>query len=155
MGELLRRLLDSGPAGWTGLGRGLQLSIIALALLVPVLFVAGSQWWANDGAYVPLFASLSAEDAGAIVAQLKAAKTPYRIGATGEVLVPADKAGEMRLRMAMQGLPLGGGVGFEVFDKTSFGLSDFNQRVNYQRALQGELARTIGQLRGITRARVH
>ena len=106
--------------------------------------------------YVPLFASLPAEDAGAIVAQLKASKTPYRVGGAGEqIMVPADQVNEIRLRVASQGLPLGSGVGFEVFDKGSFGLSDFNQRINYQRALQGELARTIGQARGVTRARVH
>ena len=106
--------------------------------------------------YVPLFASLPAEDAGAIVAQLKASKTPYRVGGAGEqIMVPSDQVNEIRLRVASQGLPLGSGVGFEVFDKGSFGLSDFNQRINYQRALQGELARTIGQARGVTRARVH
>ncbi|OGK88673.1 MAG: flagellar M-ring protein FliF, partial [Candidatus Rokubacteria bacterium GWC2_70_24] len=104
----------------------------------------------------PLFASLTAEDAGAIITQLKAAKTPYRVGGAGEqILVPADRVNEIRLRAAVQGLPLGGGVGFEVFDRTTFGVSDFSQRVNYQRALQGELARTIGQLREVARARIH
>ena len=69
---------------------------------------------------------------------------PYRVGGNGEqILVPADRAAELRLKMAVQGLPLGGGVGFEVFDKTAFGVSDFTQRLNYQRALQGELTRTI------------
>jgi len=155
MSDVLRRVMDSGPAAWTGLGRAQQLVLLGLGIVLPVLFFVGSQW-SGEGSYVPLFASLTTEDAGAIVTQLKASKTPYRIGGAGEqILVPADKVNEMRLRMAVQGLPLGGGVGFEVFDKTSFGLSDFNQRVNYQRALQGELARTIGQLRGVTRARVH
>ena len=89
-----------------------------------LLFV--SSQWLSDSQYVPLFASLASEDAGAIVAQLKASKTPYRIGGTGEqILVPADKVAELRLRMAVQGLPLGGGVGFEVFDKTSFGRQRF------------------------------
>jgi flagellar M-ring protein FliF len=151
MNDVVRRLMQV----WAGLGRGPQLLVAGVAILVPVLFFVGSQWM-TDTSYVPLFASLTTEDAGAIVTQLKAAKTPYRIGGAGEqILVPADKVNETRLRMAMQGLPLGGGVGFEVFDKSSFGLSDFNQRVNLQRALQGELARTIGQLRGVTRARVH
>jgi flagellar M-ring protein FliF len=155
MADLLRRVLDSGPPAWTGLGRPVQIALLALALGLPLAVFASSQLMTSDSGYVPLFASLTAEDAGAIVAQLRTAKTPYRIGPTGEILVPPDKVGELRLRMAMQGLPLGGGVGFEVFDKTSFGLSDFNQRVNYQRALQGELARSIGQLRGVARARVH
>jgi flagellar M-ring protein FliF len=130
-------------------------ALLALGLLLPVVLVVGSQW-ISDGQYVPLFASLSPEDASAIVTQLQASRTPYRVGGNGDqILVPADKAAEIRLRMAVQGLPLGGGVGFEVFDKSPFGVSDFTQRLNYQRALQGELARTIGQLRHVARARVH
>lgn len=155
MAEGIDRLLERGPAAWTGLGRARQLGAAVLCLAVAGLLFLGSQWLL-ESQYVPLFASLAAEDAGPIMAQLKASKTPYRIGGAGEqILVPADKVAELRLRMAVQGLPLGGGVGFEVFDKTSFGVSDFSQRVNYQRALQGELARTIGQLRGVSRARVH
>jgi flagellar M-ring protein FliF len=154
MAEALARVFDSGPAAWTGLGRGRQVLLLGLAVLLAVALFLGSQWM-GDTPYVPLFASLPAEDAGAIVTQLKASKTPYRVGAGDQILVPADKVNEIRLRVASQGLPLGSGVGFEVFDKGSFGLSDFNQRINYQRALQGELARTIGQLRGVTRARVH
>jgi flagellar M-ring protein FliF len=147
--------LAAGPGPLAALGRPAQLALLALALLVPgVLIVA--YHWNDEGPYVPLFAALPAEDAGAIVQQLKAGKTPYRLGGAGDqVLVPADRASELRLRLAMQGLPLGGGVGFEVFDKPAFGVSDFAQRLNYQRALQGELARTIGQLREVARARVH
>jgi flagellar M-ring protein FliF len=151
----MNRVFNSGPSVWTGLARAQQVLLLAVGLLVPALFFVGSQW-VSDGQYVPLFASLGAEDAGAIVNQLKASKTPYRIGGNGDqILVPADRVAELRLRMAVQGLPLGGGVGFEVFDKPAFGASDFAQRLNYQRALQGELARTIGQLREVARARVH
>jgi flagellar M-ring protein FliF len=151
--ETLDRLLGSGPSAWTRLGRGPQLFLIVLGLLAPLVFF-GAQWLA-EGQYVPLFHSLPPEDAGAVLAQLKAAKTPFRIGPGEQVLVPADKVSETRLRLAMQGLPVGGGVGFEVFDRPSLGVSDFAQRLNYQRALQGELARTIGQLREVARARVH
>jgi flagellar M-ring protein FliF len=155
MAEMAMALLNSGPTAWRGLSRGQQLLLLGVAVVLPVLLFVGSQW-VSEGQYVPLFASLTAEDAGAIVSQLKAAKVPYRVGGNGEqILVPADKAAELRLKMAVQGLPLGGGVGFEVFDKTAFGVSDFTQRLNYQRALQGELARTIGQLREVARARVH
>ena len=155
MADALHRVLQNGPSAWTGLGRGQQVLLLVLGLLLPVVVVVGSQW-VSDGQYVPLFASLSPEDGGAIVAQLKASKTPYRVGGNGDqILVPADRVAELRLRMAVQGLPLGGGVGFEVFDKPALGVSDFAQRLNYQRALQGELARTIGQLREVARARVH
>src|SRR5437773_949824 len=154
MADALDRLFSSGPSAWTRLGRGPQLLLIAAALLAPLLFF-GTQW-VSEGQYVPLFTSLPPEEGGAILAQLKASKTPYRIGGAGDqILVPADKVSEARLKLAMQGLPVGGGVGFEVFDRPSLGVSDFAQRLNYQRALQGELARTIGQLREVSRARVH
>ena len=155
MAETLDKLFASGPSAWTRLGRGVQILLLLLALVVPAAMFFGTQW-VSDGQYVPLFASVPPEEGGAILAQLKAAKVPYKIGGTGEqILVPADKVSETRLKLAMQGLPVGGGVGFEVFDKPSLGVSDFAQRLNYQRALQGELARTIGQLREVSRARVH
>lgn len=156
MTETLRRLVGAGPLA-PALGRpGLLLVlVVVLALAGAGALVAGSGWL-TEGQWVPLFAALTPEDAGAIVNQLRAAKTPYRVGGHGEqILVPADRASELRLRLAVQGLPLGGGVGFEVFDKPVLGVSDFAQRLNYQRALQGELARTIGQLREVARARVH
>src|SRR5215831_15039906 len=129
MADALARVFSQGPIA--GLGRTQQIMLVALAILLPGLIFAGSQW-VSDGQYVPLFASLTTEDAGAIVTQLKAARVPYRLGGNGEqILVPADKATEMRLRMAVQGLPLGGGVGFEVFDKPALGVSDFAQRLNY------------------------
>src|SRR5919106_97221 len=154
MAEALDRLFNTGPSAWTRLGRGAQVLLIATGLLVPLLFF-GTQW-VSEGQYVPLFNSVPPEEGGAILAQLKASKTPYKIGGAGDqILVPADKVSEARLKLAMQGLPVGGGVGFEVFDRPSLGVSDFAQRLNYQRALQGELARTIGQLREVARARVH
>jgi len=153
--DAIRQLLDGGPSAFSGLLRPRHLALLAVGLVAAVGIWAGVQWYA-ESQYVPLFASLTAEDAGAIITQLKAAKTPYRVGGAGEqILVPADRVNEIRLRAAVQGLPLGGGVGFEVFDRTTFGVSDFSQRVNYQRALQGELARTIGQLREVARARIH
>jgi len=155
MTETLDKLFGSGPSAWTRLGRPVQILLLLLALVVPAAMFFGTQW-VSDGQFVPLFANVPPEEGGAILAQLKSAKVPYKIGGTGEqILVPADKVSETRLKLAMQGLPVGGGVGFEVFDKPSLGVSDFAQRLNYQRALQGELARTIGQLREVSRARVH
>ena len=155
MDESLRRLTGSAVAAWRGLGLAQQILLVALAVVLPVVILLGFGWlW--EGQYVPLFASLNQEDAGTIVTQLKTLKVPHRIGGNGEqILVPADRADEVRLRIASQGLPLGGGLGFEVFDRSTFGVSDFAQRLNFQRALQGELARTIGQLRGVARARIH
>jgi flagellar M-ring protein FliF len=118
--------------------------------------VLGLAWWVQRPLYRPLFTNLSSQDAGAIVEALKADKVPFRLDDGGRaVLVPTERLYELRLSLASRGLPEGGGVGFEIFDKQSLGVTDFVQRLNYQRALQGELARTIGQLRGVTRARVH
>jgi len=123
------------------------LSVMAFAVLI---FVA------NRTDYRPLFTNLTAEDAGEIVKKLKDAKTPYQITADGKgILVPSDKVYELRLSLAAEGLPQGGGVGFEIFDRKSFGMTEFVQKLNYQRALQGELSRTISQLNGVEQARIH
>jgi flagellar M-ring protein FliF len=153
MSPTVRNALAGGTALWAGLSQVQRLLVVALAVLLPVAIVFGSQW-VSDSSYVPLFASLGPEEAGTILAQLKATRTPYKLNGD-QILVPADRAGEVRLRVASQGVPIGGGVGFEVFDRSNLGVSDFTQRLNYQRALQGELARTISQLRGVARARVH
>ena len=123
------------------------LSVVAFALLILV---------SNRTDYRPLFTNLSAEDAGEIVKKLKDAKTPYQITADGKgILVPADKVYEQRLSLAAEGLPQGGGIGFEIFDRKNFGMTEFVQKINYQRALQGELSRTISQLNGVEQARIH
>ena len=103
-----------------------------------------------------LYSNLSQEDAGVILSKLKEQKTPYRLSSNGtSILVPVEDVYETRLGLASEGLPQGGSVGFEIFDKTKIGVTEFVQNVNYQRALQGELARTITQLAGVERARVH
>ena len=111
--------------------------------------------WANQPVYHLLYANLSPEDAGTITEKLKGMKVPYEIQNGNAVLVPQEKVHELRLLLAGEGLPSGGGVGFEIFDRTSIGMTDFVQKLNYKRALQGELARTIGQLNEVEQARVH
>ncbi len=111
--------------------------------------------WANQPVYHLLYANLSPEDAGTITEKLKGMKVPYEIQNGNAVLVPQEKVHELRLLLAGEGLPSGGGVGFEIFDRTSIGMTDFVQKLNYKRALQGELARTIGQLTEVEQARVH
>ncbi|HZS11886.1 MAG TPA: flagellar basal-body MS-ring/collar protein FliF, partial [Nitrospirales bacterium] len=112
--------------------------------------------WTQQPEMQVLFANLSPEDGGAIVEKLREMKVPYEIGAGGtSVLVPTAQVHDLRLSLAGQGLPHGGGVGFEIFDRTTVGMSDFTQKLNYRRALQGELARTISQMPEVERARVH
>lgn len=103
-----------------------------------------------------LYANLSEADAGSVVSWLKTQKIPYELKNDGKnIWVPADKLYETRLNLAASGLPSGGGVGFEIFDKQSFALTDFVQKVNYTRALQGELSRTISSLGPVDATRVH
>ena len=103
-----------------------------------------------------LFSGLEAEDAGAIAQKLDEAKVPYTTSADSSTIqVPSNQVDRMRLGMATQGLPQGGSVGFELFDKSSFGMTEFAERVSYQRAVQGELKRTICSLAPVMAARVH
>lgn len=107
-------------------------------------------------AYVEVFANLRASDAAAVVAQLEAKGIAYRLAANGAtVMVPADQADQARLAIAGSDVALKGGVGFELFNKSDMGLTDFAQRINYQRALQGELERTIMMMDEVDSARVH
>ena len=94
--------------------------------------------WSGGVDMRAVYNGLDAQDAGAIVARLKEQKVPYRISADGRtILVPAESLHEVRMQLASEGLPQGSGVGFEVFDNTKLGMSEFAQNVNYQRALQG------------------
>ena len=151
MPEGIRRLIEP----FLALSPGKQMLVAAVAFLSAVAF-AILIFVANHTDYRPLFTNLTSEDAGEIIKKLKDAKTPYQITADGKgILVPSDKVYELRLTLASEGIPQGGGVGFEIFDRKNFGMTEFVQKLNYQRALQGELARTISQLTGVEQARVH
>ena len=111
--------------------------------------------WANTIDYQVLFNNLSPEDGGAIVAKLKEKNVPFKVEGNGtSILVPAEKVNELRLAMAGDGLPNGGNLGFEIFDNTDFRTTKFVQELNYRRALQGELARTINQFKEVRSSRV-
>ncbi len=111
---------------------------------------------ARTADYQLLYANLSESDAAPVVNWLKAQKIPFELKNGGKnIWIPADNLYETRLNLASNGLPNGGGVGFEIFDKQSFALTDYVQKVNYTRALQGELARTISSLAPVESARVH
>ncbi|MSP25684.1 MAG: flagellar M-ring protein FliF [Myxococcales bacterium] len=103
-----------------------------------------------------LFANIEGEDAGAIVAKLKAQQIPYELSADGTTIrVPKDLVHELRLTLAAEGLPRGGNVGFESFENLRLGATEFEQQVTYRRAMEGELARTIGTIRSVQSTRVH
>jgi len=129
-----------------------------IVLAVPVflfLAVAGSYLF-KQGYYSPLFTNLSPQDGAAVIRELEADKIPFQLRGDGSVIaVPRQIVYEARLKLAGKGIPSGGGVGFEIFEKTSFGMSEFTQQVNYLRAMQGELARTINSLGAVKSSRVH
>src|SRR5437870_7791921 len=130
--------------------------VLATTGVGSLVVVLGLAWWVQRPLYRPLFTNLAEQDASAIVEALRAEKAPFRLEDGGRaILVPAERLYALRLALASRGLPAGGGVGFELFDRQTLGQTDFLQRLNYQRALQGELARTIAELGGVDSARVH
>jgi flagellar M-ring protein FliF len=142
-------------SGFRALSPGRQVMLV-LALSGLVAALAAGFLWTQESEMQVLFSHLSPEDAGTIVTKLKEQKIPYRVdGDGGTILVPTDRVHELRMQLASQSLPQGGGVGFEIFDRATIGMTDFVQRLNYRRALQGELGRTIAQLAEVERARVH
>ena len=135
--------------------RGRNLSIL-LILLLSIVGFGSLIFWNSQPDLQVLFSNLSPDDAGEMVNKLKEKKIPFSLSHSGTtLLVPKDQVYDLRLSFAAEGLPKGGGVGFEVFDRTNFGITDFVQKLNYQRALQGELSRTIRQIKEIEQTRVH
>lgn len=129
---------------------------LIVAAAAAVAIVIAMVLWAKQPSYSVLYNNLTDEDGGAIVTQLTQMNIPYRFAENGGALmVPEANVHELRLRLAQQGLPKGGSVGFELLDKEKFGISQFSEQVNYQRALEGELARTIESLGPVKSARVH
>ncbi|MBW1938189.1 MAG: flagellar M-ring protein FliF [Deltaproteobacteria bacterium] len=131
----------------------LSIIIVAAVSLISIgIFVN----FVNQDEYRVLFSNLSAEDTENIIARLKEKGIFYKVGPAGDsILVSSERVSELRLDLASLGLPQGGGVGFEIFDKKNFGATEFVQRLNYQRALQGELSRTINSLDEVQSSRVH
>lgn len=139
---------------WKQLGINQRISLV-LATGVVVAVMAGMVMWSSRPDMQLLYGRLEPDDAGDIVSALEAESVPYELSAGGtSIHVPRKDVYRMRMTLASKGLPSGGSVGFEIFDRGNFGISDFVQRTNYLRAIQGELARTISQISGVRSARV-
>jgi flagellar M-ring protein FliF len=153
--EPLARQLRELPKRLLALPSGARWAMGAAALLLAAIAIAVSLL-SDGGSYQYAFTNLTPEDSGEAASTLKGAGIGFRMEAGGSALaVPASKVHEARLLLAAAGLPRGGGVGFELFDRGDLGVSDFTQRVNLRRATEGELARTIGHLAAVRSARVH
>lgn len=127
---------------------------MGVAMLVAV--VAALLAWSNHGDYKVLYANLSDKDGGAILAQLSQMNVPYKHADGGSaILVPAAQVHDVRLKLASAGLPKGSVVGFELMDNARFGQTQFQERLTFQRGLEGELTRSIGALAAVQSARVH
>ena len=128
------------------------LSLIALALASLLVM----SLWLKSPDYQLLYANLSSEDAGAIVDKLKSQKIPFELSNQGRTIrIASDRLHEVRLQLAGEGLPEGSDVGLEIFEDTPLGMTEFVQKLNFQRALQGELTRTIKTLDAVAQVRIH
>ena len=129
--------------------------IAAIAIAI-IGGISGLSHFNQERDFKPLFSGLAAEDAGPLLAKLREMTVEYRLADNGmTVLVPSARVAELRIEMASAGLPKSGRIGFELFDKTNFGASDFAEQVNYHRATEGELERSIMSIREVEQARVH
>jgi flagellar M-ring protein FliF len=134
----------------------MQLVALAATFVLVVGVVVGSGWWLNTGDYVLLFDDMDADSAAQVVTRLKSMKVPYQIDAGGRAIrVRSESVDELRLDLSSQGMPASGRIGFEIFDRTAFGATEFLEKVNYRRALEGEIARTISTISEVSSARVH
>jgi flagellar M-ring protein FliF len=129
------------------------LLMVGVAALVAVLI--GSTLWSRQPDWKVLFSNLSEKDGGSIVSLLEQQNIPHRMSDNGSIMVSAERVHEVRLKLASQGLPRGGMVGFELMENQKFGTSQFAEQVNYQRGLEGELARTIQSIGAVQNARIH
>jgi flagellar M-ring protein FliF len=150
----MKKFASSLLALWQQLGLNQRVSLVVATVVVAAGMVA-LVVWSRRPDYQLLYARLGDKDSAAIISYLETQNIPHQVTAGGStVSVPSDQVYRLRMDLAGKGLPSGDGVGFEIFDKGQFGLSDFVQRTNYLRAVQGELSRTIAQLAGVRAARV-
>lgn len=154
MNQNLSKLAAQLREIWAQMGASQRISVVA-ATFVVLAGLGSVAFWSSRTEYNLLYGRLSDTASSQVIAALEEAKVPYKVSAGGATIhVPADKVHALRGQLASKGIPRGEGVGFEIFDKPNFGISDFVQRANYVRAVQGELARTISQLDDVESASV-
>ncbi len=153
--EILRKFRDQLVESWAKLSRRNQIIVVGSALAA-ITLLSFFVWSMRSVAYRPLYADLPENDAGAAVRRLSELQIPYKLANGGTtILVPEPNLDELRLQLASEGLPERGRLGFELFDQSNFGATEFAEQVTFQRALEGELGRTITSLEEVKTARVH
>lgn len=146
---------ERAMAYWTKTTKKQRYATLGGLLVFLTVIVVWGAFYGGKTEYVPLFTNMEAKDAGEVVNKLKELKTPYEIGDKGaSILVPSKDVYRLRMELAAQGLPKGK-KGFEMFEQSQFGATEFQNKVQYLQALQGELSRTIEQLSEVEAARVH
>ncbi len=136
--------------------RGNPLVVVLVAAAASIAIIAALFMWASSPDYRVLYSNLSEADGGRIIAELDTRGVPYQFGQGGQaLLVPSDQVHTLRLQLAEQGLPQGGNLGLELMETQAFGISQFAEQVNFQRGLEGELARSIESLGPVESVRVH
>ena len=150
--ERVEKLMERFNAG--GGNSAKLLLAFGIAAIIAVMTVV--MMWSMGGKYKVVFSNFSDKDGGAIVSALEQMNVPYKLADGGaSILVPEDQVYQTRLKLSAMGLPKGGNVGFELLENQKFGVSQFVEQVNYQRALEGELERSIQSIAGVDNARVH
>jgi flagellar M-ring protein FliF len=140
---------------WNSLTRAQQISLVAVPVVVCAV-VFGLLRWKHENAFRVLYSALAPEDAAAVTQKIREAGIEYRMDETGAtVSVTSDRVADARMALANAGLPKSGRIGFELFDRANLGASDFAEQVNYRRALEGELERTVATLSEVDQARIH
>lgn len=149
--------LDSNPSMMQlllGIPNQQKLGLI-VAVAATVALLSGLWLWGQTPDYRVLYANLAERDGGAVIESLQQQNIPYKFAQGGALMVPADRVHEVRLKMAALGLPKGGTAGFELMENQKFGTSQFLEQINFQRALEGELARSVQSMAAVSNARVH
>jgi flagellar M-ring protein FliF len=146
--DQLRKLLST-----LDLRQRITIGVVAIAVFASIF---GLSHWRTESDFKPLYTSLAPEDAALVIQKLKEAGSDYRVSENGtSVLAPSARVPELRLELAAAGVPRTGRIGYELFDKTNLGATEFAEHLNYHRALEGELERSIGSLSAVDQARVH
>lgn len=155
MPPFIAKIVDTAKGIWTSMSLVQRISVIGGTVLITAA-VIGLSIWASRPEYKVLYSNLGPEDAGVVIKALQGDKVQYQLTDGGKtILVPQEFVYDQRIKIAGEGGLVGQGIGFEIFDKVKVGQTDFVQKINYTRALQGELSRTISEFPSVESARVH